>query len=290
MKYDVIITGSGPAGSTAANLLSRKGFQVLLLDKTKFPRKKICAGGLTPKTVKLLNDLNILSEEELFLDKENVKKIKGVKVYFEKKSYTGKFEGGFGAVVNRKYFDYLLLNKAVKAGAKLIDQAFVFEPLMEKGAVCGVKYKTVENCLTVVKEVRAKIVLIAEGAASPLIRILSGFNSKHAVRAVNTLCRTQAGDVREYFEFYFDKNILPGYFWYFPSVTGKEYGFAGFGLEKKTDLKKEYYQLHKKYLEGVEIVTPPQTWIIPGDYPKKIAGDGWLAIGGCCRSVQSHYR
>ncbi|MFH1074951.1 MAG: FAD-dependent monooxygenase, partial [Candidatus Firestonebacteria bacterium] len=69
IKYDVIITGSGPAGSTAANILSKKGFQVLLLEKTSFPRKKICAGGLTPRTVELLSKTGVISEEELFLDK-----------------------------------------------------------------------------------------------------------------------------------------------------------------------------------------------------------------------------
>jgi geranylgeranyl reductase family protein len=47
MKYDVIITGGGPAGSTAGRLLSREGARVLILDKQKFPRDKPCGGGVT---------------------------------------------------------------------------------------------------------------------------------------------------------------------------------------------------------------------------------------------------
>ncbi len=108
MKYDVIITGSGPAGTTAANILSRKGFKVLILEKSSFPRKKICAGGLTPKTVKLLEEIGIISENELFADVGNVKKIKGVKVVVDNIGYTGDFEGKSGACINRNVFDTLL--------------------------------------------------------------------------------------------------------------------------------------------------------------------------------------
>jgi flavin-dependent dehydrogenase len=46
MKYDVIIVGAGPAGSTTAKFLAQKGLKTLLLDKEKFPRDKPCGGGL----------------------------------------------------------------------------------------------------------------------------------------------------------------------------------------------------------------------------------------------------
>jgi geranylgeranyl reductase family protein len=51
MKYDVIITGAGPAGTAAGFDLVMAGYSVLLLDRQEFPRKKPCAGGLTPKAV-----------------------------------------------------------------------------------------------------------------------------------------------------------------------------------------------------------------------------------------------
>ncbi|OGF44361.1 MAG: hypothetical protein A2231_13040, partial [Candidatus Firestonebacteria bacterium RIFOXYA2_FULL_40_8] len=95
----------------------------------------------------------------------------------------------------------------------------------------------------------------------------------------NTICEPVEAAQKEHFEFYFDKTLLPGYFWYFPFNSGKEYGSAGFGLEKKINLKKEYHMMHEKYLKGVKISSEPQTWIIPCDYPKKIAGSGWMIIG-----------
>ncbi|MGH9359306.1 MAG: FAD-dependent oxidoreductase, partial [Terriglobia bacterium] len=42
-KADVVVTGAGPAGSTAATLLARQGYRVILLDRATFPRHKTCA-------------------------------------------------------------------------------------------------------------------------------------------------------------------------------------------------------------------------------------------------------
>lgn len=50
--YDVVIVGAGPAGSTAAKFLSENGIKVLLVDKSKFPRDKPCAGGIPIRTLK----------------------------------------------------------------------------------------------------------------------------------------------------------------------------------------------------------------------------------------------
>jgi len=52
MKYDVVIVGAGPAGSTAAKFLSEKGIRVLLVDKSKFPRDKACGGGIPVRVFK----------------------------------------------------------------------------------------------------------------------------------------------------------------------------------------------------------------------------------------------
>ena len=58
-KYDVIVVGAGPAGSTAAYLLAHKfNRNVLLIDRAKFPRDKPCGGYLTDRVFERFNYLN----------------------------------------------------------------------------------------------------------------------------------------------------------------------------------------------------------------------------------------
>ena len=51
---EVLIVGGGPAGSSAARLLARAGTEVLVLDRERFPRLKLCAGWITPEVVREL--------------------------------------------------------------------------------------------------------------------------------------------------------------------------------------------------------------------------------------------
>src|SRR3954464_600491 len=53
-RYDAIVVGAGPAGSTAAYRLARAGATVLLVDRATFPRDKPCGGGVTGRAARLL--------------------------------------------------------------------------------------------------------------------------------------------------------------------------------------------------------------------------------------------
>ena len=55
-KYDVIIVGAGPAGVSAAKVLKDKNINFCIIDKNKFPREKLCGGGLTNKSINLLKN------------------------------------------------------------------------------------------------------------------------------------------------------------------------------------------------------------------------------------------
>ena len=46
--FDVVIVGAGPAGSSAAISLARRGYAVALIDKEQFPREKLCGDFINP--------------------------------------------------------------------------------------------------------------------------------------------------------------------------------------------------------------------------------------------------
>ena len=64
MAYDVIIIGGGPAGSTVSTLLARAGLRALLLEKSRFPREKLCGEFITPECLSVFDRLG--ASERIF--------------------------------------------------------------------------------------------------------------------------------------------------------------------------------------------------------------------------------
>src|SRR6195952_3357896 len=75
---DVIVVGAGPSGSSAAYWLATAGLDVALIEKTSFPREKVCGDGLTPRGTKALVDMGIdVSEENGWLHNKGLRVVGG---------------------------------------------------------------------------------------------------------------------------------------------------------------------------------------------------------------------
>lgn len=109
VHYDLIVIGAGPSGSTTAYHASKLGIKTLIIDKQRFPRNKICAGGLTLASVKLL-DFQL--PEELIEGK-----CRGGVVYYKGRKCSVELPEDVVYMISRKRFDNFLLEKAIEAGA-----------------------------------------------------------------------------------------------------------------------------------------------------------------------------
>ncbi len=112
--YDVTVVGAGPAGGYAAYLLARQGHNVLIIDRARFPREKTCGGGISNKTVELL---------EFDISPVVHRRVVGAYLTYRNQDPVVRDLGERGgAAVVRSEFDWYILQKAIDAGATFLGE------------------------------------------------------------------------------------------------------------------------------------------------------------------------
>ncbi|MGZ3502834.1 MAG: NAD(P)/FAD-dependent oxidoreductase [Gemmatimonadaceae bacterium] len=127
---EVIVVGGGPAGASTAWALAREGVDVLILDRAKFPRDKICAEYLSPQASRILSDMGVLDE----IERSNPGHLAGMSVRAPNGFVAnGEFAAnhGFrafrdkGLAIRRTILDDIVLRGARTAGARVEESARV---------------------------------------------------------------------------------------------------------------------------------------------------------------------
>lgn len=225
---DVVIAGAGPAGSAAAHALARAGADVVVLERARFPRDKSCGDGVTAHAVDILEEMGVTFDS---LGERAVRTLGG--------RIGGPNGNMFAAapppkggkpvecwVVPRLVLDEGIAEAAVRAGAKLVQGANVTGVMRNNGSCGGVEYDDGSG----VKKLAAKVVIGADGAHSNVAKSLGVRSSppRHIGYALRGYYDGVTQLERDLEIYYFDKRILPGYGWVFP--TGGSIANVGIGI------------------------------------------------------------
>jgi len=264
IEADVIVVGAGPAGSATATHLARHGLRVSLLEKSRFPREKVCGDGLTPRGTRQLIRLGIdTSEAAGWLHN------KGLRIYGGERPFQLEWPDladfpRYGLVRPRADFDQLLARHAVAAGASLYELSNVVEPIIDSGSQRIVGVRTKDG-----RRFTAPMVVAADGNSTRL-SLAMGLNRREdrpmgvAVRTYYASPRHRDDYLESWLELWEGKPgksaLLPGYGWIFGMGDGT--CNVGLGILNTSAAfgKTDYKDLLKRWLQNT-----PQDWGFRGE-------------------------
>ena len=276
---DVIVVGAGPGGSAAAYRLAQTGLDVLLLEKTGFPREKVCGDGLTPRAVKSLVDIGVDTSEANGFIRNRGLRIIGGGMRLELPWSDLATYPDYGLVRPRMDLDELLARTAQRAGARLQEQTTVTGPVLDgEDRVVGVTAKVGPERTEV--SYRAPLVIAADGSSARLALSL-GIQKRDdrpmgvAVRRYFESPRHDDDMLESWLELRSDDgSLLPGYGWVFGVGDGTSN--VGLGILNTTQAwqKTDYKELLARWTGGM-----PGEWQFDEEHAPGPVRGGALPMG-----------
>jgi geranylgeranyl reductase family protein len=215
---------------------------VLLVDREEFPREKTCGDGIPPGTIEILNGIGM--EEKI--RREGFYAVRRLLLGSPwgrtwELDFSPRRGGGEFYMAPRSRFDELIRRHAIDAGATF-RRARVMGPVVEDGRVCGV----IVQGDGIQKRIRARLAIGADGATSVIARALRASRPDQRERGV--ALRAYLGNIdlkAQTVEFYFQRDLLPGYAWIFPVNNSR----ANVGVIMRADRYRERGQPLRERLE-----------------------------------------
>ena len=277
-RYDALVIGGGPAGAAAAYHLAERGRSVLVVEKKRFPREKTCGDGLTPRAV---FELDLMGLDDELAQSQRFDGLRAIAhgVTLEMAWPEHPDYPPYGYVIRRRDLDDLVLDRAVKAGAAVWPASEAVAPLLADGVVTGAAVVRRDSGTT--EEVRARYVVVAEGATSRFGRALGTARDRTYPLGMA---------VRGYFESPFhdepwieshldlrdrDGHHLPGYGWVFPVGDGTVN--VGVGL---LSTFAGWKSVNTSHLMEAFVETAPRRWGISPETSCGAPTGGKLPTGG----------
>jgi geranylgeranyl reductase family protein len=211
-RFDAIVVGAGPAGSTTAYRLARAGARVCLIDRARFPRDKPCGGGLTLRAVRELP----FSVEPVIEERVDTLELG----FRYSRRWSRRASEPLVLMTQRRRLDAFLAEQAASAGAEFRDGAKVTD-VDRHGAV------TLNG-----ERIRADVVVGADGANGITTRSLGLPAHEHGVALEGNVAYGDVSRRRYAGRAVVELDVVPGgYAWVFPKGDHVNVGVGGWQSE-----------------------------------------------------------
>lgn len=310
-KFDCIVVGAGPAGTSCAYTLAKAGVSVLLIERGEYPGSKNVMGGVLYR--KMMEDIipefykeapverPIVEQRFMMLDEESALSFSYKGLEWAKPPYNN-------FTVLRAKFDQWFADKAVEQGALLINETVVLECIVEDGKVVGVRTDRPDG------ELYADVVVLADGVNSLLAKSLGfhrEFRPDEVALAVMEVLKLDKKIIEDRFNLEGDQGCtieifgdatkgMLGTAWLYTNKDSLNIGVGAMlsGLIKQ---KMKPYQLldyvkqHpmiRPYIQGSEQQEYLAHLIPEGGYKSmpQVVGDGVIVVGDAAQMVNAIHR
>ncbi|MCC7077735.1 MAG: geranylgeranyl reductase family protein [Acidimicrobiia bacterium] len=229
MSVRIVVVGAGPAGSAAAVAAARRGADVVLVDRARFPRDKACGDGIASAGIDVLRRLGAAAtlEQARHVDGARFRHGTHLGIVYEKSRASG-------VSLPRRDFDNNLVSVAVDCGVSFLQSVRATDVLAADGLA--------RTVMTDAGPLDADVVIVADGATSPLrTRLLGRASPDVSGVAIRTYVAGLDPDGPAYLEFVLPLvhggRVIPGYGWVFPAkVAGQPEICANVGVGIMTNV------------------------------------------------------